>query len=81
MNEEKQVVENTKQRFFNGRHFAIPKNCFVLFTLPSHEWERLHEWIQKGQMVRIYPSSNNEIMLLNESELARKKKEQKPSAA
>jgi hypothetical protein len=74
MNEEKQVVENTsKQRFFNGRgrHFAIPKSCFVLFVLPAHEWKKLRKWIQKNDHVTIAPSSNGEVFLLNETELAK----------
>jgi hypothetical protein len=74
MNEEKQVVEKTsKERFFKGRgrHFAIPKSCFVLFVLPVHEWKKLSKWIQKNDHVTIALSSNEEVFLFNDTELAK----------
>lgn len=59
-----------KDKFYNGRKFCIPKNCFILFALPRHEWEKLNKWMDVGQQPQIALASNGEVFLLNEAKLA-----------
>jgi len=70
----------SKQPFFkHGRHFHIPKSCFVLFALPKHEWKKLDEWFKRGHHVETSLGSDGEVLLLNETKLEkwrqRKKRE------
>lgn len=60
-----------KDKFVKKRHFSIPKSSFILFALPKHEWERLSEWIKKGQPIEIAPAPDGEVFLLNNTELAK----------
>jgi hypothetical protein len=60
-----------KDKFVNKRHFSIPKSSFILFALPSHEWDKLVEWKKKGQPIEISPAPNGEVFLLNEAGLAK----------
>jgi len=60
-----------KERFYNGRHFAMPRSCFILFALPIHEWQKLREWIDQKQRPDIIIGSNGEVVLINETKLAK----------
>lgn len=61
-----------KQRFFNGRHFSLPRAYFVLFALPRHEWEKLAEWVRRKDAVEIDVGSNGEIFLLNTTKMQKR---------
>jgi len=60
-----------KERFYNGRHFAMPRSCFILFALPKHEWQKLREWIDQKQGPDVIIGSNGEVVLINETKLAK----------
>lgn len=47
---EEELKKRTRRyRFFNGRQFSIPRNCFILFALPRHEYQKLEKWVEKKQ--------------------------------
>jgi hypothetical protein len=60
-----------KDKFFKKRHFNIPKNCFILFALPSHEWQKLEEWNKRKETPQIALAPNGEVFLINEAGLAK----------
>lgn len=60
-----------KDTFYNGRKFCIPKSCFILFALPTHEWKKLDDWVRNGQRPQIALASNGEVFLINDQKLAK----------
>ena len=70
----------TKEKsFYRGRHFCIPKSCFILFALPSHEWKKLDRWIKKKQRPEIAIAPNGEVFLINAENLEQHRKRQEKS--
>jgi hypothetical protein len=66
-----------EERFVSKRHFSIPRSTFVLFALPSHEWEKLEGWVSNEDKITIAPSSNGEVFLLNETKLHKRNERKK----
>lgn len=67
-----------KERFFNGRHFALPQNMFILTALPEHEWEKLRMWQDASDKLTTLTGRNGEVWILNDTRRSRrtlKKKE------
>jgi len=58
-----------KWLFFDGRKFAIPEECFVIFALPTHQHKKFVDWLDAGDEVKTLPLPGNEIILLNETKL------------
>ena len=69
------ILRKPTTKFHEGRKFAIPKNCFILFNLQSHEWSKLRTWFDKHHQVNVYPGSDGEIFLMNETKLEKWRKE------
>lgn len=61
-----------EERFFGKRHFSIPRSTFIVFGLPTHEWQRLSSWITKKDHVDIGVGSNGEVFLRNETKLRKR---------
>jgi len=52
--------------FFPKRTFGIPRDSFVLFALPRHEWRKLSDWLQEKKRVKIWVGSSSEVILVNQ---------------
>jgi len=59
--------------FFKGRKWMIPKSCFIVFALPYEEHRKLSEWVRREDRIQIHATANNEVIIVNETELSKRK--------